>query len=56
MIDRISEELGEEVTAIATGGLAGRITPLCRHNIILDDELLLKGLLLIFERNSKKKG
>ena len=51
MLERISEELGEEVTAIATGGLAGTITPLCRHRIILDDALLLKGLLLIYKKN-----
>ena len=52
MIDRIEKELGQNVTAVATGGLAGRIVPLCRHEITLDDELLLKGLLLIYEKNS----
>ena len=52
MIDRIEKELGQNVTAVATGGLAGRIVPLCRHEITLDNELLLKGLLLIYEKNS----
>ena len=51
MIDRIEEEIGEEATIIATGGLAGTITPLCRHTIIHDDSLLLKGLLLIYRKN-----
>lgn len=55
MLERIEESLGQKVTAIATGGLAGRITPLCRHSIILDDELLLKGLLLIYEKNYRAK-
>lgn len=52
MIDRIEEELGQKVTVVATGGLAGTIVALCRHEIILDDELLLKGLLMIYEKNS----
>ena len=52
MADRIEEELGMKATVIATGGLASSITPLCRHDIILDDELLLKGLLLIYEKNN----
>ena len=51
MIERIQAELGEKVTTIATGGLAGSIVPLCRHKIILDDDLILKGLVLIYERN-----
>ena len=51
MIDRIEEELGEPATAVATGGLAGTITPLCRHDIILDDDLLLRGLRYIYEKN-----
>lgn len=51
MIDRIEEEIGEKATCVATGGLAGCITPHCRHDIILDDELLLKGLMLIYHKN-----
>lgn len=51
MIDRIEKDLGQTATVVATGGLAGRIIPLCNHSIILDDELLLKGLLLIYEKN-----
>lgn len=52
MIERIEEELGEPCTVVATGGLAGAITPLCRHEgIILDDDLLLKGLRLIYQKN-----
>lgn len=51
MIDRIEQELGQKTTIVATGGLAGTIAPLCTHQIILDDELLLKGLLLIYEKN-----
>lgn len=51
MIDRIQKEIGEQATVIATGGLARTITELCSHDIIFDDELLLKGLLYIYEKN-----
>ena len=51
MIERINEELGEKATVVATGGLARRIVPHCRQQIILDDELLLKGLKYIYYKN-----
>ena len=53
IIDRMEEELGSKTTVIATGGLAKFITPLCRHEIIYDDALLLKGLLILYEKNKK---
>ncbi|HJB60299.1 type III pantothenate kinase [Hominenteromicrobium sp.] len=52
LIDRINAELDEPCTVIATGGLAGVITPLCRNKILLDDDLLLKGLLLLYNKNT----
>ena len=48
IIDRIEEELGEKTTVVATGGLAKKIIPHCKRKIILDEELLLKGLLIIY--------
>ena len=51
MVERLEEELGSRCTVVATGGLAGVITPLCRREMILDDDLLLKGLCLIYEKN-----
>ncbi len=51
LIDRIEQELGEPCTVVATGGLSPVITPLCRHQILLDEALLLKGLLLLYEKN-----
>lgn len=53
IVGRIEEELGEKCAVIATGGLAGAIIPLCRKKIILDDELLLKGLMIIYHKNCK---
>lgn len=51
MIDRAQEELKGPVKVISTGGLARFITPCCRHTIIYDDILLLKGLLLLYLKN-----
>lgn len=51
LIDRIAEELGHESTIIATGGLAQFVIPLCKHEIILEKELLLKGLNIIYKKN-----
>ncbi len=48
---RIEEELGEKCTVIATGGLAPLVIPLCKRKIILDEDLLLKGLMLIYKKN-----
>ena len=53
LIDRLTEELGGRATVIATGGLAGRIVPHCRREIILDDDLLLKGLAVLYHKNRK---
>jgi type III pantothenate kinase len=51
IVRRLREELGEEATAIATGGLAGPIVPFCEEIDETDDELTLRGLRLIWERN-----
>ena len=53
IVDRIEEELGHKSTLIATGGMARFITPLCRHNIILERDLLLKGLNIIYKKNKR---
>ncbi|MDE5768346.1 MAG: type III pantothenate kinase [Oscillospiraceae bacterium] len=51
MITRIEQELGQSCTVIATGGLSRMIVPLCTHEMILDDDLLLKGLYAIYQKN-----
>lgn len=53
LIERIEEELGHQCTIVATGGLAKFITPLCKRDIILEGDLLLKGLNIIFKKNKK---
>ena len=51
LIEKIEEEMGESLTVVATGGLAPTIIPMCKRDIILDDELLLKGLAIIYNKN-----
>jgi type III pantothenate kinase len=52
LISRIIEELGEEATTIATGGLAGVVVPHAHNIDLVDDLLTLKGLKLLHERNA----
>lgn len=51
LIGNIEQELGEKCTIISTGGLAKIVTPLCKREIIEDDKLLLKGLMIIYDKN-----
>ncbi len=51
MIDRMERELGYSARIVATGGLAPLIVPLCSREMVVDDNLLLKGLLQIYRRN-----
>lgn len=51
IVGRLREELGDEITAIATGGLAASIAPFCDQIDEIDDLLTLTGLRLIWERN-----
>ena len=51
IIDRMEEELKEKATIIATGGLSRFVVPLCRHNILYDEALLMKGLWILYEKN-----
>lgn len=53
MIDRFEEELGYKFTGIvATGGYSLPIIPYCKHRITFDDNLLLNGLKVIYDKNS----
>jgi type III pantothenate kinase len=54
MIDRMEEELGYPTTVIATGGIAKFVLPMCRHEIIYDKDLLIKGLAALYRENKRK--
>ncbi|MBE7032187.1 MAG: type III pantothenate kinase [Ruminococcaceae bacterium] len=51
MIDRYNAEVGEELKVYATGGLASTIVCHCKHDIILDVDLVLKGLYILYKKN-----
>jgi type III pantothenate kinase len=55
MIERMEEELGYKCSVVATGGLAQSIVGNCRHDIIYDGDLILKGLWTLYQKNTKKK-
>lgn len=50
---RYAEQLGEDTVFIATGRYASEIIPYCESSFILDEDLLLKGLNLIYHKNVK---
>ena len=52
---RFREELGTECTFIATGGLSHLVIPECDEKIILDEDLIMDGLRMIYEKNKKQK-
>lgn len=53
MIDRFIDEVGTPASIVATGGLSSFIIKECKHDIIYDSNLILKGLKAIYDRNRK---
>lgn len=53
MIDRIEKELGEKCSIVATGGMAKTIIKHCAHEITVQDDLIMQGLKIIYDRNKK---
>lgn len=51
LLDRITDELGETPTVVATGGLSKDIITHCKNEIIYNANLLLDGLREIYEKN-----
>ncbi|MFA7637560.1 MAG: type III pantothenate kinase, partial [Monoglobales bacterium] len=50
MIGKIKKEFGD-LAIVATGGLAASIVPYCEEKMILDENLILKGLYTIYKKN-----
>lgn len=52
-IDRMAKEVSASVkTIVATGGLSPVVIKHCSHNIIVNRNLLMEGLKVIFEKNN----
>lgn len=49
-IDRFQQEIGK-ATVVATGGFSSVIKDYCRNDFIVDQQLVLKGLKIIYEKN-----
>lgn len=50
-VDRFEEELGESATVIVTGGLGKSIAQNCKRDMIIDEDLIIDGLKIIYEKN-----
>ena len=56
VLDRIQEELGQEVTAVMTGGIARSIQPFCKRAVAYDENLLLYGLWELYKKNTRPRS
>ena len=54
MLERFESELGRNAQTIITGGLAEHVYVHCKRDIVHDPHLLLRGLGVIYEKNSRK--
>ena len=46
--------MGKAKSVVATGGYSSTVAPYCKHEMTLDSQLLLKGLLIIYRKNKQK--
>lgn len=53
MIERMEQELGEPATVVATGGTAKYVLPLCRRTVTYEENLLVKGLMILYKNNHR---
>jgi len=51
LVERVSKELGGDARVVATGGLAPMVIKHCHRVEIVEPNLTLRGLCLIFDRN-----
>jgi len=54
ILDRIAEEMGSDLTVVATGAEAELVIPYCRHQISLEPALVMSGLKSLYDRNSRR--
>lgn len=54
VVMRIEEELGQRCSVVATGGLAQQVCKYTRCNAVYDPDLMLKGLLCIYNKNKRR--
>ena len=54
LLGRVERALGASVTAVATGGNSSLVIPLCRRKFHLEPDLLLEGLRILYEKNTRR--
>lgn len=52
LVDRIVDEIGGTARVVATGGSAGMVASHCRRVEVIDPNLTLNGLRIIYDRNA----
>ncbi len=53
LLDRMEEEMGTKMPVVATGGISQFVISLCKRSIIYDKNLLLKGLDILYQNNTR---
>ena len=53
LIEQIEKQLKCSCTVIATGGPAHAVIPFCKHDILIDNDLMIKGLKVIYDKNHR---
>lgn len=52
-IEKFEEELGEKATVVVTGGLGESIVKNCKRKMVIEKDLLLDGLRIIYDKNKQ---
>lgn len=55
LIDRFEAELNARATTIITGGLASLVVPYCQKDIVVNQNLLLDGLCILYKKNRLRR-
>ncbi len=56
ILDRIEKELSEPPKIVATGRISRILIPYCRHEIVIDETLTVRGLAMLYEDMSSPRG
>ena len=51
IIEKAEQELGKKCNVVACGGMARFAIPYCKRSIVIDEKLLMKGLMRLYELN-----
>ena len=51
LVKKFEKEIGQKLTVVITGGLGKTISKECEADVIYDENLLIDGLRIIYERN-----